>query len=247
MRPRAGLALSLVLLAALPAAAQQREATPPPAGEPKPVGYLAPDAVDWRRLLPPPPEPGSLRDRQDMAEVLSLQTGADAARWQVANQDDAYVYPRFDAAFGSPIDRAHAPRLVALLNRAIRDAAAPAFAAKAVYLRARPYQRVQLSRVCGEDPAPPPEADPKERSSYPSGHAAYGWTTALILSEIAPDRAPQLLARAADYALSREICGMHFPSDVEAGRVVAVAVVGRLLRDPAFLADLAAARAEHDR
>ncbi len=242
---RAALGLAVLLLAALPAGAQQREATPPPTSEAKPVGYLPADAVDFRLVLPPPPAQGSLRDRQDMAEVLSLQTAADDTRWQAANQDDAFVYPRFDAAFGSPIDRIHAPRLVALLNRAIRDVAAPTFAAKGVFLRVRPYQRVQLSRVCGENPAPAPEANPKERSSYPSGHAAYGWTTALILARVAPDRSQQVLARAADYALSREVCGVHFPSDVEAGRIMAVAVVDRLMRDPAFLADLTAAKAEH--
>jgi acid phosphatase (class A) len=242
---RAALALVALLLAVVPASAQQREATPPPAGEAKPIGYLPADAVDYRLVLPAPPAPGSLRDRLDLAEVLALQTGADADRWKTANQDDAYVYPRFDEAFGGPIDRAHAPKLVALLNRVIRDVAAPTFAAKQVYLRARPYQRVQLARVCGEDPAPAPEPDPKERSSYPSGHSAYGWITALVLARVAPDRAPQLLARAADYALSREICGVHFPSDVEAGRVMAVAVIDRLTQDPAFQADLAAAKAEY--
>jgi acid phosphatase (class A) len=84
-----------------------------------------------------------------------------------------------------------------------------------------------------------------ERSSYPSGHAAYGWAVARVLALAAPDRADALLALGRDYGLSREICGMHFPSDVAAGKAVSEAVVRRLMADPAFRADLAAVRAEH--
>jgi acid phosphatase (class A) len=66
----------------------------------------------------------------------------------------------------------------------------------------------------------------------------------LILAEVAPARAPQILERSADYAQSRLICGVHFPSDVEAGRALAVAVVQRLQTSRAFRHDLACARAE---
>jgi acid phosphatase (class A) len=228
-----------------PVAAQQREATPPPAGEAKPVGYLPADAVDYHSVLTGPPAEGSYADRRDVATITSLQTRAGPQRWQTAVDDDAFLFPRFDEAFGAPIDREHAPLLVALLNRVIRDVAAPTFAAKAEYLRARPYQRFQLSRVCGEASPPSPDPNPMERSSYPSGHAAYGWAVARVLALAAPDRADALLALGRDYGLSREICGMHFPSDVAAGKAVSEAVVRRLMADPAFRADLAAVRAEH--
>jgi hypothetical protein len=36
----------------------------------------------------------------------------------------------------------------------------------------------------------------------------------MILARVAPDRTPPLMARAAEYAESRLICGVHFPSDV---------------------------------
>jgi acid phosphatase (class A) len=247
MTCKAALALALALLLVAPAVApaQQREATPPPAGEPPPVGYLPADAVDFRGMLPGPPEVGSLQDGLDVGEVMGLQTGADAGRWKTALDDDAYVFPRFDDAFGQPIDREHTPRLVALLNRVIKDAAAPVFQAKGDFHRARPYQRYQLARVCGADAAPAPDPNPSDLSSYPSGHAAYGWIVALVLAEVAPERARQVLARGRDYGLSREVCGVHFPSDVVAGQVVATAVFQRLKEDPAFQADLAAAKAEH--
>ena len=45
-------------------------------------------------------------------------------------------------------------------------------------------------------------------------------------------------------AMSARNCGVHYPSDVEAGRTVGAALVARLHAEPQFLADMAAAKAE---
>lgn len=237
----ASLALGAALVASA-APAQQKERTPAPAGEAKPVGFLPEDAVDFRGVLPAPPAQGSPEDREDGAEISNLQT-VGPARWKTALADDAYLYPRFEAAYGEPIDRAHDPVLVNLLNRAMKDVANPVFRAKAEYRRLRPYQRFQLIRVCGEAQPPAPDLSTQERSSYPSGHAAYGWLTALILAEIAPDRAGPILARGRDYGVSRLVCGVHFPSDVRAGQAMAQVVFARLMRDPVFAERLRAIEA----
>ena len=39
------------------------------------------------------------------------------------------------------------------------------------------------------------------------------------------------------------MCGVHYPSDVEAGRTVAAAAIARLHADPDFQREFAAARA----
>jgi acid phosphatase (class A) len=80
--------------------------------------------------------------------------------------------------------------------------------------------------------------------SYPSGHSSIGWAWALTLAEIAPERADALLARGFAYGQSRVICGVHWQSDVEAGRVVGASTVSRLHADPVFAAQLAGARKE---
>jgi acid phosphatase (class A) len=67
----------------------------------------------------------------------------------------------------------------------------------------------------------------------------------MILARVAPDRTDALMARAQEYEESRLVCGMHFPSDVEAGHQVAVAVVSRLEGSSEFQADLNKARKEH--
>jgi acid phosphatase (class A) len=134
--------------------------------------------------------------------------------------------------------------MIRLLNRALQDVSATTFAAKDHFSRPRPFQRNQLQRVCGRDKPPAPDANPTSGNSYPSGHSSYGWATAMILARLAPDRAEALFARASEYAESRLVCGVHFPSDVTAGKLVAAAVVTSLDADPAFRSDLARARAE---
>jgi acid phosphatase (class A) len=165
-------------------------------------------------------------------------------RFRSAELDDELLYPRFEIAFGQSLDRKTSPSLIRLLNRALRDVSRTTFEAKDHFHRPRPFQRFQLQHLCGGEQPPKPEPHPTSGSSYPSGHSAYGWAVAMILARIAPDRAEELLARAAEYAESRVVCGVHFPSDVAAGQVAAAAVVSRLDTSASFLADLARARAE---
>ena len=64
------------------------------------------------------------------------------------------------------------------------------------------------------------------------------------MAQLMPERAHDLLARANDYAYSRQVCGAHFPADTQASEALATALVYTLLTKPAFQARLAAARTE---
>jgi acid phosphatase (class A) len=209
----------------------------------EPPGYLAPGSLDLKAILSPPPQPGSAQDEADLIAVKNASLSG-AARWTRAQADDASVYDRFDKEFGLSIDRRHLPRLVALLNRASTDILTLSGEAKKLHPRPRPFQRLALTRVCGQPSAPKPEAAPTTGTSYPSGHAALGWAAALVMIEVAPTRAQQIAMRAVDYAESRVVCGVHFPTDVEASRVLAAAAVDRLLALPEFRAAVACAKAE---
>lgn len=58
-------------------------------------------------------------------------------------------------------------------------------------------------------------------SSYPSGHSVLDWAWALVLSEMTPDRADEILARGLARGESRAISGVDYLSDVEAGSALA--------------------------
>ena len=90
---------------------------------------------------------------------------------------------------------------------------------------------------------PAHEAILRADGSYPSGHSALGYGWGLILAEAIPGRAAELVARGRSFGDSRRICNVHWLSDIEEGRIVATAVVARHNAEPAFQADLAAARA----
>jgi acid phosphatase (class A) len=207
-------------------------------------GYLAGHEVDFQTILGPPPAPDSRWDHADQQLVQAYQD-VDEARFESAKLDEEQLYSRFEKAFGHPIGSGTTPKLVALLDRALLDVDATAAAAKKHYQRPRPYQRMQLHRVCNQGDAPVPEEHPMHGASYPSGHSVHGWTVAMILSRVAPDRARALVERAEEYEESRLVCGMHFPTDIEAGQVVAAAVVSRLDASTVFRADVASARKEY--
>jgi acid phosphatase (class A) len=67
---------------------------------------------------------------------------------------------------------------------------------------------------------------------------------AYLLSDLVPERRAELLRRAAEFGRQRMVCGVHFPSDVEAGRKGAEWLARELLTDPAYAEDLGAARHE---
>lgn len=83
--------------------------------------------------------------------------------------------------------------------------------------------------------------------SYPAGHAAQAYTAALLLATLFPDTptvSTSLLGAAARVADNRVVAGIHFPSDCEAGRQLALKFVPLLLSQSAFQQLLSDAAAE---
>lgn len=235
--------VAVVLALALAACSGPALRVPSPAPD-KAVGYLPAAAIpDSLQLLPAPPAAGSPGEALDLGvsrEALALRG---SARWQQAARDADLSFPngagQFACALGVAIDAQHTPHLYTLLERSRIDASAATKAAKRQYRRARPFLRNQQA-VC----TPGDLDDLRQSGSYPSGHSAIGWAWALTLSEIAPERATALIARGRNYGESRLVCNVHWQSDVLAGRFMGAATVARLHDDPAFRADLAAARSE---
>lgn len=208
----------------------------------KPRGYLPAPAVGAEAYLPPPPARGSAREAAEL-EIYTATRGLEgSARWRQAQSDadaDGPAAARaFDCALGTSLDAVKQPILVRLLARATADSDNASRTAKHSFARPRPFL-VKAGPICVVR-----EQWLIDQGSYPSGHATTGWTFGLILSELAPDRTEALMSRARSFGESRVVCGVHYPSDIEAGRVVASATLARLHGDPVFLADIRTARAE---
>jgi acid phosphatase (class A) len=207
-------------------------------------GYLAPaELPDSLALLPAPPSMGSAAQAADDAAFRELTKFQGTPRGASAVQDADLNFPEaagvFACALGVPISEKETPNLDMLLRRALTDAGFATYKAKEKYQRTRPFVLFKVPSC-----TPAEEAVLAKNGSYPSGHASVGWAWALLLSEIAPDRADAILQRGRAFGQSRGICGVHWQSDIEAGRLIGAATVARLHANPVFGAQMKAAHAE---
>ncbi len=207
-------------------------------------GYLDRKALpNSLALLPKPHAEGSAGQAADLAAYTATRALRGSPRWDLAAQDANLKFPKaastFSCAMDMPISQEQTPHLNMLLRRTLLDAGLSTYAAKDSYNRKRPFV-VKSEGSC----TPAEEPTLTKDGSYPSGHAALGWAWALVLSEVAPERTNALLARGYAFGQSRVVCGVHWQSDVDAGRVMGSAAVAVLHTDPTFTAQLAAARAE---
>jgi hypothetical protein len=76
----------------------------------------------------------------------------------------------------------------------------------------------------------------EDNNSFPSGHATYGYVIAYLLIEMVPEKRTELLRRAATFAHSRALCGVHYPSDLVAGKQAGAWLSQRILQDPGYRA-----------
>lgn len=76
--------------------------------------------------------------------------------------------------------------------------------------------------------------------SYPSGHTTYGYTGAILLAVLIPERYAQMIARGAEYGNDRILMGSHYAMDVMGGRTLAMYDMAHLLaNDPAYMGQTA--------
>jgi acid phosphatase (class A) len=208
------------------------------------AGYLsAGDAPDTIRILPVPPAAGSGREADDKAIFATTRELKGDPRWDLAT-GDADLHPAngmadFACALGVTLTPANAPTLATMFGRISRDARAVIDPPKERYARQRPYLSDAGAPICVDK-----TDDLAKSASYPSGHATQSWAWGLVMAELAPDRASDILMRARSIGESRIVCGVHYLSDIQAGRDAGAVLVARLHADPAFQADLANAREE---
>jgi acid phosphatase (class A) len=227
------MARSFAFLALLLVSACAASPTPPPAA---PTVAATTPALDVLPLLPPAPAPGALADKQDVSAMLVLQAKRTQAMCDFAQADVDSSLKRFVAPLGLTLngDTVQSEALMKTLIMRLRTASD---IAKNHYKRPRPYNHGAGLVACISKA-------PASSYSYPSDHAALGYMMAHMLSQIIPEQQAKWQARAAEYGRSAIVGGVHYPSDVEAGRIMGLALAEHALQDPAVQAQLQLARPE---
>jgi acid phosphatase (class A) len=230
------MAVSATVLALSAPALGQAPGAPAPARA-KVLRYLTPADIDPSRLIPAPPADGSDVNKAELAELHRLTAGRTIDRFTQAQWDDEHEdWTMYAPTLGWKFDMATLPATAEVVAAVTDNASLAATAGKNKFTRKRPWAVDASIPTC--DP------DDKPLTSYPSGHATLGYSLGMTLAVLIPEKAPDLMARADDYAYSREICGSHYPSDTRASQALAAAFVTAMLKNPDFQAKLAAAHAE---
>lgn len=196
------------------------------------------------KILNAPVDTTSYRYEGDLFRFWKAKQQRYGYRGKVAAQNDNltidYLMKIYGKAIGITISRESTPHIVALMELVDKQSDKSARDLKNQYFRKRPY--VQL----GEGTAVPQwEKSSRKSSSYASHHANLGWSMSMVLAEVAPENQDEVLRIGFNYGYDRVIVGYHWPSDVEAGRLLGAALVARMHADANFKQLIKQARAEY--
>lgn len=195
-------------------------------------------------MLPPPPMEGTLDFVLDEYYYIQAKKERNTPRDQEAILDavikrDAFI-SRFTQAFGMEINQEQTPEIYKLLMGMKETAATLAtWQAKEGFNRTRPFVYYNDTTLTHNE-----DEELAKSGSYPSGHATLFHAVSLVLQEINPARQTEIMLCGYEKARSRLIVGAHWRSDVEAGRLMAGAIVARLHAHKDFLDQLEKAKKE---
>jgi len=210
----------------------------PKHGQPPSRGYyLTEQALPIASIVPPAPEQESATTKNELAGLHRIQTERTPEQVKAARSDDAeediFI---FRGIMGDGFREDQLPLTATLSKHVHSDESYISSPLKTRFHRPRPYQwDKSINAVCKLSDA---------QNAYPSGHSISGYLEAFTLIAMFPEKSKAILTRADDYAHNRLVCGVHYPSDIAASRVVATAAFGYMLANPEFEADLTAAKTE---
>ena len=212
--------------------------------------YYLSDNIDFE--LPEPPANSSDQTRAELNYLLALQH----SRTQLDITNALYMakvyynprvlptdstYTRFrknlfyiGRSIGTWFNPETLPVTADFMAHVWQDASFYIWTYKYKFLRIRPYKIEPALKNLEET----------NWAAYPSGHAANSYLIAYIYSVLAPEFTDVFMKDAYDMAHSREIIGVHYPSDSETSRLLAHKFVSALFQNEKFKQELLTAQRE---
>jgi len=196
--------------------------------------FLKDGTPDATLLLPPPPAPGSPEQAADMEEVRAVQRTASAEDQAAAYAEKRFSVFNFTEVVGPFLLETNLPETAAFFDKVQRDAEIVTDHGKDYFKRPRPFV------------TDPTLASGKlEKSfSYPSGHSTESMVVALVLADLLPEKRDVILAHARQMGWHRVQIARHYPTDIYAGRVLALAIVRKFEKDDAYEKEFRKVKAE---
>ncbi|HUA34908.1 MAG TPA: phosphatase PAP2 family protein [Candidatus Binataceae bacterium] len=197
--------------------------------------YGDPAKIELSRILAPPPRSDSAAGRADLDGVLDVQRNLTPTEIQDARTDTCISVFRFADVMGTGFNYQSLPFAREFFARIFQDEDHELQIAKDYFKRRRPFvadRRVKLL------------VDQRPNFAYPSGHATFAYAVSIVLANMVPEKAQAIFERAASYSRNRIVAGVHYPADIEAGRISASVIDNQFFQDRKFESDYARARIE---
>lgn len=229
-------------LTAAPAIAEAPATAKTPATKPaRHPHYLTPDSIDVVALLPDPPAADSAEHQAEFDVLLKLQQDRDGMPVDVARAKDEESHLTvfaFADAVGPGFTKENCPKTAAFFKSALSaDLSYFNDVAKAHWNRPRPYTDPRIHSLFKE-----------HDGSYPSGHSIRATLFGEVLAAaLPPEYREKVIARSQQMGWDREILGVHFPTDIYAGRILGHALAHALLANPDVHAQVEALKPELER
>jgi acid phosphatase (class A) len=209
--------------------------------------FTTAEMPDMMVFMPGPPDSSSVAFANDVNRYFwGKEMRKDPERAAQALRDAVYgletILTEFEEAFGMKVTKDDTPEIYKVLREGTATCDSICTLPKTRYGRMRPFIRFNEHTL-----APELEEELNPRKSFPSGHTLLGWSSALLMMEINPDRANEILARGYRYGENRVVVGAHWQSDTDAARLAASAAYARLHTSERFLEQMKKAREEFKR
>lgn len=188
-------------------------------------------------VLPPPPADDSPAGLADLSVLLYVQANRTPEQVELAKKmESPSVFAMGREIFGPWFTRENLPKTAEILRQTSKAADPVLNNAKKNWKRPRPYVRSkEIQPVVGK---------PNDPGSYPSGHTYGIAIPEFLLAAAFPEHAAEFDEKIHRVMWGRIVGGVHFPSDTEAGRLLAKEVMDKMLKTPAMQEAVATIRAE---
>lgn len=195
-------------------------------------------------ILNNPVDTASYRYYSDLTRYWSTKPLRTTPRGRRAAKEAEYSTAMVAEVFGEAMDilitQEQTPAIWALLDTVLLKSSETVDRLKEIRFRKRPF--VQL---CEPSFVPGDEEKERGKSSFPSGHTSLGWSEALVMAEVAPEKQDTILRRGYEYGENRMIVGYHWFTDIEATRQLASAFIANMHAGEGFREMIRRAREEY--
>lgn len=183
-------------------------------------------AIDFDKLIGPYPKLGTPESDKDFNELFYWQQTRTEAQCAQAKIEEKVSLNTFFGGKTGPLTQKEVKRLKFFFYEYMLRGGAPSTIAKFKYKRPRPYDTDTDLKPC---------IKLSNSYAYPSGHTTVSRVVAHMLAVKFPQRRDAFMQRADEIAQNRVIGGVHHPSDIVAGKILADELAKDLVNSPSII------------